>query len=294
MISIIMPAYNEEKNIKKAIESILNQTNKDFELIIVNDGSQDNTVNIVEEFAAKYKQIIFINPKKKIGKVSAYNIASKQVSGDWIYFMGADDTLPLNSFEIWGNKVDNLDPNKRIALRGRLEVKSNNKKYDGLILPKNKERMNYSGPITLLSKAMHKFILPIPENLPNEDNLWSLSIKYFADIQIAVDDIVVYYSIHDGNSISRNDSFISFTEKYHRRYLVRDNFINRYKEKLTDKEIQELKRELICENLRYNQKSLSVLLMKNINLLTKLRMFMLSAPSLYKIKLRFDRYLLGH
>lgn len=294
MISVIMPAYNEEKNIRKAIESIIQQTNKDYELIIVNDGSEDRTADIVQSLVEQYPKIVFLNPNKKIGKVAAYNLASKYVHGDWIYFMGADDTLPLNSFEIWEKKVSSLNPEKKIALRGRLKMVSENKKYDGLVLPKNRKRMNFSGPITLLSKSMHQFILPIPEHLPNEDNWWSLCIKYFADEKLCIDDIIVFYNVHQGNSISRNDSFSNFTEKYHRRYILRKDFIDKYIDKLSDTEVKNLKNELYCEQLRYEKKSFKILRIKNIQKFAKLRMFMLSSPVLYRIKLGLDRFLLGH
>ena len=116
MISIIMPAYNEEKNIEKAIQSLLNQTYNNFEIFIVNDGSTDQTASIVEKYALLDKRINFINPKDKIGKVAAYNLASKKINGNWVYFMGADDELPQNALEIWNNATKELDSSKKIVI----------------------------------------------------------------------------------------------------------------------------------------------------------------------------------
>ena len=64
-VSVLMPVYNEEKYISEAIESVLNQTFNDWELIIVNDGSTDNTQKIAEKYTKEDKRITLINHKKK-------------------------------------------------------------------------------------------------------------------------------------------------------------------------------------------------------------------------------------
>ena len=294
MISVIMPAYNEEKYIAKAIESLLNQTNQEFELVVVNDGSQDNTASIVDQYVSRESKISFVNSSQKIGKVAAYNQASKLIKGDWVYFMGADDQIPKNAFEIWEKATRGLDCNKKIALRGRMLIYSENKNYEGLVLPKNKQRLNFSGPLTLLSKGMQKFILPIPQDLPNEDNWWSLCIRFFADRKICIDDIIVHYNINEGNSISRNDSFENFTEKYHIRYVARRDFIERFKASLTKKDIEILNYELVCEDFRFNGKSFSILFNSKVPIITRIRLFMLSRPKLYYFKMKNDRIFLGH
>ncbi|GIV44377.1 MAG: hypothetical protein KatS3mg035_1500 [Bacteroidia bacterium] len=60
-VSVIIPAYNAEKFIAETIQSVLNQTYKDFELIVLNDGSKDKTPDIVQEFCDKDKRVILIN-----------------------------------------------------------------------------------------------------------------------------------------------------------------------------------------------------------------------------------------
>ncbi|MBU1142747.1 MAG: glycosyltransferase family 2 protein [Firmicutes bacterium] len=293
MISIIMPAYNEEKYISKAIESILNQTIKEFQLIIVNDGSTDKTSEIVRTYEKKYKNIECIEPGK-IGKNSAFNLAAKLVTGDWIYFMGADDVLPFNALEIWEKQTLNSSSSDLVVLSGKMKIISDNPKYSDLILPKKKKRLNYSGPLTLMSKQVLNNILPLPTNFPNEDTWWSLYFRFFVKNQIKVNEIIVYYRIHNNNAISKNLNFDDFSLKYHSRYIVRIEFIERFKNNLSHKELKQLNTEMKIEHLRYNKKTFSIIFSKGLNAKDKIRTVFFSSKFLYSIKIKLDRYFLGH
>lgn len=293
MISIIMPAYNEEKNIGAAIASIQQQTYTDFQLIIVNDGSTDDTAAIVQEKIMGDERIVFLSPGK-IGKVPAYNLASQYVKGDWIYFMGADDQLPPDAFKRWMKEAKKWSSTEKVALRARMQILSDSPKYDGLILPKKNTVRNFSGPLTLLSKAMHRFILPIPEAYPNEDTWWSCCIEYFADYVSLIEDIVVYYRVHEGNSISRTSTFDLFNEKYHIRQIIRRDFLNRFNQELTKDQKARLQRELYLEEARYQGRKLPILLASDISIVHRARLLFLSGKCFYALKLKFDRFFLGH
>lgn len=107
MISVIVPAYNAEKYIKKCIKSILNQTYSNFEIIIVNDGSTDNTLNIINEF--NDKRIRIINQKNG-GVSNAKNAALDIIKGDYVTFVDSDDTIPKDALEILINLMtDDVD-----------------------------------------------------------------------------------------------------------------------------------------------------------------------------------------
>lgn len=94
-VSVLMPAYNSEKYIAEAIESILNQTFKDFEFIIINDGSKDNTAKIVKSFAKQDKRIKFIDNKKNQGVAKTRNQLLNLASGEYIAYQDSDDiSLP--------------------------------------------------------------------------------------------------------------------------------------------------------------------------------------------------------
>ncbi|NQT46452.1 MAG: glycosyltransferase [Candidatus Omnitrophica bacterium] len=93
-ISVVMAAYNEEKYLRKAIESILNQTFSDFEFIIINDGSTDTTSKIIKEYISRDSRIKTKDTGNS-GLTRAKNIALEMAKGDLIAMMDADDiSLP--------------------------------------------------------------------------------------------------------------------------------------------------------------------------------------------------------
>ena len=98
-LSVIVPVYNGEKYIKDCLESIINQTYKDLQIIVVNDGSTDNTEAIVGEIADKDSRVQLIN-KENGGVSSARNVGLEYVNKDCITFVDDDDTLDLDMYEI--------------------------------------------------------------------------------------------------------------------------------------------------------------------------------------------------
>ena len=88
-ISVIIPVYNVEKYIRQCLESIINQTLKEIEIIIVNDGTKDNSMKIVEEYVSD-KRIKIIN-KENGGISSARNAGMEIAQGEYIYFIDSDD-----------------------------------------------------------------------------------------------------------------------------------------------------------------------------------------------------------
>ena len=93
-ISIIIPAYNVSKYIKRCILSILNQTYKNIEIIVVNDGSTDNTLDIVKKFNVKV-----FNQENSGGASSPRNVGLKNSTGDYITFVDGDDYIDKNYVE---------------------------------------------------------------------------------------------------------------------------------------------------------------------------------------------------
>ena len=99
MISVIVPIYKVEKHLKKCINSIAEQTNRNIEIILVNDGSPDGCPEICNEFAKKDSRIKVIN-KKNGGLVSARKAGLAAASGEYIAFVDGDDYLKPTAMEI--------------------------------------------------------------------------------------------------------------------------------------------------------------------------------------------------
>jgi len=103
LISVIMPNYNGEKYLSESIESILNQTFRDFEFIIIDDGSKDNSKKIIKKYQKKDKRIVLIENEKNLGLPLSLNKGLKKAKGVYIARMDSDDiSLPKrlkNEFE---------------------------------------------------------------------------------------------------------------------------------------------------------------------------------------------------
>lgn len=137
LISIIIPIYNVEKYLKQCLDSIINQSYKNLEILLIDDGSTDKCPEICDAYALKDKRIKVIHQENK-GISSARNMGLKIASGSYIAFVDSDDWLALNCyetvlahaiktdadivgydiFEVWGNtiKMTSHTPNKNEVL----------------------------------------------------------------------------------------------------------------------------------------------------------------------------------
>lgn len=104
-ISVIVPVYNVEKYLNRCVDSILNQTFEDFELILVNDGSPDNCGNICDEYAQKDNRVKVIH-KKNGGVSSARNVGIDIAQGEYIMFVDSDDWINENMLNDMYNMPD--------------------------------------------------------------------------------------------------------------------------------------------------------------------------------------------
>lgn len=109
-VSVIIAAYNVEKYIAQCLESIINQTLKDIEIICVNDGSSDGTLEILNEYAKKDERVIVINQKQK-GPGGARNSALDVARGEYLIIQDSDDWRELDCLEKLYNAAvkNNLD-----------------------------------------------------------------------------------------------------------------------------------------------------------------------------------------
>lgn len=131
-VSVIMPAYNAEKTIEKTISSVLNQSYDKFEIIIIDDGSKDNTAEIVSAIANKDKRIRFFRNEKNVGVSATRNRGISLAKGDWIAFLDSDDMWTADKLE----KQIKLIANKaraNLLFTGSSFIDENNNPYSYIL-----------------------------------------------------------------------------------------------------------------------------------------------------------------
>lgn len=108
LFSIIIPVYNSQNYIKKCVLSVINQTYKDWEIIIVDDGSTDKSGEICDTLA-KTNNKIKVHHKKNAGVSSARNVGIELASGERVMFLDSDDELEPNTLEVLFNEISKYD-----------------------------------------------------------------------------------------------------------------------------------------------------------------------------------------
>ena len=104
-ITVIIPVYNVEKYLKEAIEATINQTYKNLEIILVDDGSTDSSGKICDEYAKKDNRIKVIHQENR-GMSGARNVGLECATGKYIMFSDSDDTFELNACEKLYNFIE--------------------------------------------------------------------------------------------------------------------------------------------------------------------------------------------
>lgn len=165
MISFIIPVYNGEKYIERSVCSIINSTSGTYEIIIVDDGSTDNTLEIIKKLKEEYNSIRFIS-QKNAGVSSARESGIKSAHGEWIVFVDADDYVIsdvsqfINAEQV--NKIDWIVFSGKIDKSITFDLSLNDCKKDIItaILNQNQEHIiRFAKLNAVWSKAYRKSII---------------------------------------------------------------------------------------------------------------------------------------
>lgn len=124
--SVIIATYNAQKTLEEALLSVLNQTHKDTEILVIDGGSTDGTLSILHRYAPR---LAYWVSQPDRGVYDAWNTALPHVTGDWVYFLGADDTLFPQAFEhfaqhvsAYQNEESSLQPQDHRIVYGKVHV----------------------------------------------------------------------------------------------------------------------------------------------------------------------------
>ncbi len=236
-ISIAMTTFNGEKYLSAQLDSVLNQTYKDFELIICDDCSTDSTKQIISSYAESDSRIKFYSNKKNLGFKKNFEKAIQLCNNDYIALCDQDDIWFPEHLEKLINNIGNYD----ICCGDAVLIDKNGNSLNKLLSEDNEFNYFYNndkllykilctgnpfqGASMLLKKTFLKKSLPIPETIPFHDTWFSLCACLQNRI-FYINDIITKYRQHDATITKRNnnDSFIKkiYNEIYKR--FIKKNF----------------------------------------------------------------------
>ena len=216
--SLIIPVYNVEKYIDKCLSSIVKQSYKNYEVIIVNDGTKDNSVKIIEKYTKKHDNFKLYN-KENGGLSDARNYGLKYVTGDYILFIDSDDYIESDLL----NEINKVLVDKKYDL---LKFKMNLVNENGQLIRKE-NGMNVSKEVSLSEIFAEEFCEPACGYAYNADFWKSNDFKYaigmiHEDFGLTPEIIMSANSIYYLNCFGYN-------------YVQRENSITTIKSKEKDK-----------------------------------------------------------
>ena len=206
LVSIILPSYNSEQFIAKSIESVINQTYKNWEMVIVDDCSLDNSNEIIEDYIKKDKRIKLIKLEKNSGPAIARNKAIKEAKGRYIAFLDADDLWKPAKLEKQLNFMKENDLSFTYSAYDLIDEEGN---HLGKFIPP-KEVSYYSilktnpiGCLTAIYDTRKLGKIYMPNILKRQDyGLWLKILKRINSVRGIIEPLAIYRIRK--NSVSSN------------------------------------------------------------------------------------------
>jgi glycosyltransferase involved in cell wall biosynthesis len=302
-ISVIIPLYNVEQYLSRCLDSVLNQSFKDIQIICVNDGSKDNSLKILNTYAKKDDRILIISQENK-GLSGARNTGLDAVKGDYVFFLDADDYLHPQALEVFYNIAQKT--NSPIVISNTFARHGKDKISIAEVDVNNIDYSVCSNPLTDLYS--HRFVSAIVwnklykkevikdsrfiEGIYYED--WPFTACLFSQISnfaLCKEKLYIYNTV--SSSIVRSE----FSLKKIKDYVTGIRYVHNYftsKDKLNDWDIVRKKRvsqslkmllSKICKSKK-NRKELATCFFEEYNKLSAEKIISFSNLSL-KSKIRF-------
>lgn len=207
LVSIITPVYNSEKYIEECIKSVINQSYKNIEMIIIDDGSTDNSKNIIEKYTESFPFIKYIKCNKNNGVWAARNIGIEKAKGRFISFLDADDLYKKNKIENQINFM--LNNNYSFTYTAYDLINENSTSLNKVINAKEYEdynRLLKGNDIGCLTVMIDRLKIETPirfENNHHEDFILWLKILKNNVVAYGLDEILSSYR-KSNSSVSHN------------------------------------------------------------------------------------------
>lgn len=290
MISFLMSVKNEARYIKDALDSIVCIASAPIEVIVVDDGSNDGTPEVVESLG--YSSVKLFRTGG-IGKAAAFSLAFEKAAGDYFILIAGDDCIVPDVVEARISPLRQVAVSEPALSLCKLQSFSENKKYDGMVLPKNKSLGLESGGCMAFNKAFGRLAFPIPAMLANEDSWLVLHARFSRVAKFQVPLIGLFYRIHSENSYRRGASFDVVNSQMWARQKAAFYFFEEHGESLSGEQRRKLLFEFSVHMLRYLGASSLILLVPCVPFMSKIKALFHSKASLYFFREKFYKFFSG-
>lgn len=240
-VSIVIPIYNVEKYLRSCIDSIIGQSFQDFELILVNDGSIDSSLEICREYEQRDKRIKVIN-KKNGGLSSARNAGLSVAKGNYISFIDPDDCINKEYFNILVNEAE--ENNCDVVVCGYKTVPNNieiipsyklNTVLKGTNFILSSDSVHSKNELCFVWRYFYKLELIRKNKIffnekvyIGEDVIFNLEVLVNCQRVMAISDILYYYTINNPNSLMRNTFKPNLEYSLLEQYRIRNYLSEKY------------------------------------------------------------------
>lgn len=203
-VSVIIPVYNVENYLRKCLDSLVNQTLQDIEIIVVNDGTPDNSQEIIDEYVKKYPKKVVSIIQKNGGQGTARNTGLLHATGEYIGYVDSDDYVEKNMYEELYTKAK--EDNSDIVICGNNVVKET---YE-LISKEDVDKEFLLGKMAVWNKIYKKSII-IDNKIEFRSKIWyedlDFTMKvYFSSKKISYVDKHLYnYLLREGSTMNNNN-----------------------------------------------------------------------------------------
>ncbi|MBU4537119.1 MAG: glycosyltransferase [Weeksellaceae bacterium] len=284
LVSVIVPCYNVEKYVEACVDSVIKQDYQQWECILINDGSSDNTLEIIRSLEARDRRFQVFT-QENAGLSATRNRGIENSLGAFLFFLDSDDILSTDAISTLVSSVDDNDIVTGITVTSKIngEIIS---KISQLYPPKEGDITFGNNHFEVLIKAMESALTPVAQNrlynkefidknnlrfkngILHEDELWFFETMLFAKNVKFIKRETYFYRTDNENSITRKlsdrnlESYISVLEEVYEKYIKKQNldiakwynvylkkifldFAIREREKLSDEVIRKLEKSLV-------------------------------------------------
>lgn len=271
-VSIIVPCYNAEKFINSCLDSVLKQDFMDWECLLINDGSTDNTLSLLQNYEEKDSRFRVFS-KENQGLSATRNMGLSQAKGDYVYFLDSDDYIAENTLSTLLQNEDKYD----IVTGITVTVNGDGKKISQLQHPKEKNSTfeNHKKQEILLY-TIEKGLAPVAQNrlykknfleknnlffkngILHEDELWFFETMYLAKNVKFIDAKTYFYRTDNSESITNKigncnlESLILILETIFERYYLNNS--DGYKKAVVEQYLRYLKKLILDFCIREKSK----------------------------------------